>query len=301
MNMIFFIFLGEEADESSDVDDPALAFKKQEPSAPDVSRFKKSADADDGSESDSDWGSESSSESSTSDEDDKPQHVGADYFRKDKGKEDDEQKVIKKERKERKDKDKKKKREEDDGEGEWETVKGGVAMPSEKPKMFAKDAEINTQAVLKKLNEIMTSRIKKRSDRREQIELLHELQSIAEQHSLGPAIAVKIKFCIVSSIFDYNPKVSDAMKPEYWSKLLKRITEMLETLLNCQDIVIAETVPDDDEEYEKPPYKVHGCVLTLVERLDEEFTKLLKECDPHSNEYVERWENDIFWVFGLVL
>ncbi len=36
--------------------------------------------------------------------------------------------------------------------------------------------------------------------------------------NLGPAVAVKIKFSIVSSIFDYNPKVSDAMKPEYWSK-----------------------------------------------------------------------------------
>lgn len=84
--------------------------------------------------------------------------------------------------------------------------------------MFAKDAEINVQAVLKKLTEVIAARGKKRTDRREQIELLHELQSIAETHTLGPAVAVKIKFSIISSIFDYNPKVSDAMKPEYWSK-----------------------------------------------------------------------------------
>jgi len=134
--------------------------------------------------------------------------------------EDDEDKAKRKEqRKERKEKERtKKKRDEDDGEGEWETVKGGVAIPSEKPKMFAKDAEINTNAVLKKLSEIIAARGKKRTDRREQIELLHELQSIADAHNLGPAVAVKIKFSIVSSIFDYNPKVSDAMKPEYWSK-----------------------------------------------------------------------------------
>lgn len=30
----------------------------------------------------------------------------------------------------------------------------------------------------------------------------------------------------------------------------------------------------------------------MVERLDEEFTKLLKECDPHSNEYVERLKDE---------
>lgn len=84
--------------------------------------------------------------------------------------------------------------------------------------MFAKDAEINISAVLKKLSEIIAARGKKRTDRREQIELLHELQLIADAHNLGPAVTVKIKFSIVSSIFDYNPKVSDAMKPEYWSK-----------------------------------------------------------------------------------
>lgn len=133
--------------------------------------------------------------------------------------EDDEDKAKRKEqRKERKEKERKKKRDEDDGEGEWETVKGGVAIPSEKPKMFAKDAEINIGAVLKKLSEIIAARGKKRTDRREQIELLHELQLIADAHNLGPAVTVKIKFSIVSSIFDYNPKVSDAMKPEYWSK-----------------------------------------------------------------------------------
>lgn len=84
--------------------------------------------------------------------------------------------------------------------------------------MFAKDAEIDLNLVVKKLSEIMAARGKKRTDRREQIELLHELVNITEQHSLGPAIAIKIKFAIVSAIFDYNPKVSDAMKPEYWNK-----------------------------------------------------------------------------------
>lgn len=101
-----------------------------------------------------------------------------------------------------------------------------MAIPSEKPKMFAKDAEINIGAVLKKLSEIIAARGKKRTDRREQIELLHELQLIADAHNLGSAVAVKIKFSIVSSIFDYNPKVSDAMKPEYWSKYVLFLYEI---------------------------------------------------------------------------
>jgi translation initiation factor 3 subunit C len=70
---------------------------------------------------------------------------------------------------------------------------------------------------------------------------------------------------------------------------LERITEMLDMVLNTIDLAIADSVPEDEEEYEKPEYKLHGCALTLVERLDEEFTKILKECDPHSNKYVERF------------
>lgn len=74
----------------------------------------------------------------------------------------------------------------------------------------------------------------------------------------------------------------------FFCRILERINEMLDMLLNNADMVIAETIVEETEEFETPPYKIHGCVLTLVERLDEEFTKLLKECDPHSNEYVER-------------
>lgn len=158
--------------------------------------------------------------------------------------------------------------------------------------MFAKDAEIDLNLVIKKLSEIMAARGKKRTDRREQIELLHELQHVADQHQLGPAIYVKIKFAIISAIFDYNPKVSDAMKPEYWVKLLERMSEMLDVLLGNPQLYVAESVTEETENLEEPPFKIRGCVLTSVERLDDEFTKLLKECDPHSNEYVERLKDE---------
>ncbi|KAG7197132.1 hypothetical protein KM043_007219 [Ampulex compressa] len=286
----------EEIVESQEEEDSTMPFKKagSEASETDVSKFKKGVtDGEDGTESESDWGTDSDTESTSSDDEGQYQNIRERFFKRQTDKEEDEDKAKRKEqRKERKEKERKKKRDEDDGEGEWETVKGGVAIPSEKPKMFAKDAEINVIAVLKKHSEIMAARSKKRTDRRARIELLHELQSIADAHNLGPAVAVKIKFSIVSSIFDYNPKVLDAMKPEYWSKILERITEMLDMLLNTTDMIIAETISEEAEEYETAPYKVHGCVLTLVERLDEEFTKLLKECDPHSNEYVERLKDE---------
>lgn len=134
----------------------------------------------------------------------------------------------------------------------------------------------------------MASRGKKRTDRRQQIELLFELKEIAEAHNLGDAIACKIRFNIVSAVFDYNPKVNEPMKLEYWTKLLEVIKDLIVILLASPTITLSESIFEEQEEYQKPPYLLRGCVLTAVERLDDEFTKLLKECDPHSNEYVDR-------------
>lgn len=172
-----------------------------------------------------------------------------------------------------------------------------------KPKMFAKDADINTTVVLKKLSEILAARGKKGTDRREQVEMLHELQNVAEAANLGVGVAVKVKFSIIAAIFDYNPKICDAMKPEHWDKLLQCIAELLAILNSRTDVIMGEHVSEEQErldkvevEVEEDPkkrfYWVRGCMLTIVERMDEEFVKILKECDAHSNEYVERLRDE---------
>lgn len=67
---------------------------------------------------------------------------------------------------------------------------------------------------------------------------------------------------------------------------------MLDLLLSNPGLMVADSVTEESESLEEPPFKIRGCVLTSVERLDDEFTKLLKECDPHSNEYVERLKDE---------
>lgn len=82
------------------------------------------------------------------------------------------------------------------------------------------------------------------------------------------------------------------------TRLLDCIVELLDLILPVKDtIFIGESVPEDGETLDKPTFRVRGCVLTIVERLDEEFTKLLKECDPHSNDYVQR---SILLLFFIV-
>lgn len=264
----------------------AVSFKKE------VEKVKVEKDEDDSDDS-IDWGSDSESDETTTDEEAQYTSIRERFLKRpDKDDVDDaEKKKEKKKVKEAKDS-RKKKPVDDDDEG-WEVVNGSRSATSEQPKMFAKDAEIDVNLVINKLNEVMAARGKKRTDRKMQIEFLRELRSVAEAHNLGAAVAAKIRFNIVSAIFDYNPKVSEPMKLEHWSKLLEEVQALIKLLLANEDIHLSETIIEENEEYETVPYKIRGCILTAVERLDDEFTKLLKECDPHSNDYVDRLKDEV--------
>ena len=104
---------------------------------------------------------------------------------------------------------------------------------------------------------------------------------------------MKIKFAIIAALFDYNPKLSDAMKPDSWEKCMNGVDELLDLLEEQGDnITSGEHILEESEQLDVPPFKVRGCFLTAVERLDEEFVKVLKGCDAHSNEYVDRLKDE---------
>ncbi|XP_035760117.1 eukaryotic translation initiation factor 3 subunit C-like, partial [Neolamprologus brichardi] len=164
----------------------------------------------------------------------------------------------------------------------------------EKPKMFAKGTEINTAVVVKKLNEILQARGKKGTDRAAQIELFHALAAIAAENNLGQGILVKIKFNIIASLYDYNPNLAAFMKPDMWKKCLDCIDELLDILFEYNNIFIGENIAEDSENLavSDQPFRVRGCILTLVERMDEEFTKIMQNTDPHSQEYVDNLKDE---------
>ncbi|XP_012548085.1 eukaryotic translation initiation factor 3 subunit C isoform X1 [Bombyx mori] len=277
------------SDESEDEEKPIKEKPKPEP-------LLRPPPEDDESSDSMDWASSSSDSSFSSDDEERgTSNIREQFIKKVTKKEDDEEKIklkLKKREERRERSGKINKRDVADDGGEWETVRKGAAT-SDKPKMFAKDSDIDAALVVKKLGEISAARGRKRTDRRAQLELLHELRTVALQHNLGDALQLKLRSAIVAALFDYNPKVSDAMKPEYWSKLVENIDHMVTLLLAHEDMVLSETILEENEQLVTPPYQVRGCLLTYLERLDDEFTKLLKECDPHSNEYVERLKDEV--------
>lgn len=141
----------EEASEESEDEQPApkaVTFKKEEKKAP--------KDADDSDDS-IDWGSDSDSDSDSSEEETQYVNIRERFLKKttEKEEKDDEDK---KKKKTKESKPRRKHVDTDEEEGEWETVTKGSSTTAEKPKMFAKDAEINIPLVLDKLNEVGITR-----------------------------------------------------------------------------------------------------------------------------------------------
>ncbi|XP_063337376.1 eukaryotic translation initiation factor 3 subunit C-like [Pelmatolapia mariae] len=287
------------------------SFLKKKPEAPsEATKFLKTAkgsgdksSSSDEDDDDGDWSpsdSDSSSETSDKEEENALKRKRLVTFLKVKRAEDTEKPGVRKEERKKKPKQKEQieeEAEEEGGEeagGGWEKVKGGVPLVKEKPKMFAKGTEINTAVVVKKLNEILQARGKKGTDRAAQIELFHALAAIAAENNLGQGILVKIKFNIIASLYDYNPNLAAFMKPDMWKKCLDCIDELLDILFEHNNIFIGENIAEDSENLavSDQPFRVRGCILTLVERMDEEFTKIMQNTDPHSQEYVDNLKDE---------
>lgn len=290
----------EAADDAGSGDDSDADFRAKSMEKESKPSKSKKRDDDDDDDSDAMWPSDSESSSSSDDD-----IVTATTYTREmflKKAVDPEKEKKKKEKEEKKRKDREDRREkmrakqmeesedESDGEGGW-TVQ---SKSSAKVAMFPKDAEITNELVINKLAEIMAARGKKKTNRKEQIELLNELATIGQDNQLGAGIHIKIKFAVIAALFDYNPKLSDAMKPDSWEKCMKGVEELLDLLTEQgENIQTGENILEEKEELDRAPYRVRGCFLTAVEKLDEEFIKVLKNCDAHSNEYVDRLKDEV--------
>ena len=65
------------------------------------------------------------------------------------------------------------------------------------------------------------------------------------------------------------------MKPEYWEKCMPTVEHLLEMIgQNQEQLTTGEHIAEDSEVLDKSPYRVRGCFLAVVERLNEEFYKV---------------------------
>ena len=65
------------------------------------------------------------------------------------------------------------------------------------------------------------------------------------------------------------------MKGEYWEKCMPSVEKLLEMIAENQgQLTTGEGIAEDSEILDNAPYRVRGCFLAVVERLNEEFYKV---------------------------
>lgn len=143
----------EEESESSEDEKPAVLQKQIGKEVKEKKPSKYQEDSDDSI----DWGSDSDSDSDSSEEEAQYINIRERFLKKATDKDDKDVDDEKRKSKKIKGHLPKKHREDDDDNEGWETVTKGSATTAEKPKMFAKDAEIDISLVLNKLNEVSNS------------------------------------------------------------------------------------------------------------------------------------------------
>jgi translation initiation factor 3 subunit C len=291
----------EDEDRSDSDDDEDDVRKKSDDEAPVVQKKVPVAKTGSDDEDDSDesyWGEQTDSDSSSeSGGEGHTRTYNSSYFLKkdfdvEKVQEDRKDKTGKRDKKDRPIR-KIKVEDEDDGKGEpWQVVHGSTVV-QEKPKLFAKDEEVNHAAILQKIVDILAMRGKKRIRRSDQLEMLRDLIEISAAHKLGPAIEIKLVFATLSALLSYNSTVNSCMRPSNWNRVLAQCTRMLDVLCANPDLSVGEKIQEDSECFDKSPYRVTGCPLTLIERIDDEFTKILQSVDAHSPDYIQRLKDEV--------
>lgn len=270
----------DEVKDVSDDDDDDIPTKKAEPEKVSRSALDDDDDSDDLFATDSD-------ESSSSD-DELPEggrkQWGAWMFLKDTTSKDD-KKGPKREKKKQRTGVEKASKQKDDG---WtEVSKASDRMKA----LFPKDTEINHQNVLKKFHEILAVRGKKGTDRLEQVEFFVELKNISEKHDLGPALKLKLLFTICAAIIDSSMGTDSALKDDMWQRLLSTVSDVLDMIDENPDIKFNRTSDENVEDASKP-YQIQEDPITLLEKLDAEFTKILQNCDGHSTDYIAKLKDE---------
>lgn len=159
------------------------------------------------------------------------------------------------------------------------------------------------EGVFKNLQLILEARGKKNTDRSDQLKALNHLYTAQAQTVYAK---IRVLLALVSSYFDYassSGSNSGYMPFDAWTSAREKLNELIAILReNVSEYVVQEVVRgeeyDDLEERAPntngagPIVYIRGNVISLVERLDDEFFKSLQNIDPHASEYVERLKDE---------
>jgi len=157
-------------------------------------------------------------------------------------------------------------------------------------------------SVFKNLQIILEARGKKNTDRTDQLKALNRLYT---ESATTVYSKIRVLLVLVSSYFDAaagQSGIQGFMPLESWTAAREKLNELLELLQkHSQEYVVKEVLMQEYDDLEErapnvngegPLVSIRGNVVSLIERLDDEFNKSLQNTDPHAVEYVDRLKDE---------
>lgn len=150
------------------------------------------------------------------------------------------------------------------------------------------------ESILKHLRSVVESRGRKNTDRLEQIRIMERLLDVA----VSDYQRVRVLLTMIATRFDLTSGTGSQMSQEQWKLAQDGIAQLLAILEANRSIVVVEGAEEWEDDEKQPTitegevFKIPGSVVSFVERLDDELTRVLQSIDPHTAEYVERLQDE---------
>ncbi|KAK3050195.1 Translation initiation factor 3 subunit c [Extremus antarcticus] len=150
------------------------------------------------------------------------------------------------------------------------------------------------ESILKHLRSIVESRGRKNTDRLEQIRVMEKLLDVA----VTEYQRIRVLLVLIATRFDLTSGTGSQMTQEQWKLAQQEINRLLVILEENHDIIVVEAAEEWEDDDKLPTitkgelFKIPGSVVSFVERLDDELTRVLQHVDPHTAEYVERLQDE---------
>ncbi|WVR08286.1 eukaryotic translation initiation factor 3 subunit C [Kwoniella sp. DSM 27419] len=161
-----------------------------------------------------------------------------------------------------------------------------------------KTLNLTAEGILKTLREIFEQRGRKNTDRAETIKILSKLLEVSETTYQK----IRVLLALVPARLDYSQNLTH-IPHDSWTSCLAELDQLVSLLIEHSDYVVQETVAEYDDLVEREPRTVNGKVekvavagslISLLESLDNEFTKTLQHTDAHEkgSDYIERLRSE---------
>lgn len=162
-----------------------------------------------------------------------------------------------------------------------------------------KTLQYTPESILKHLRIIVESRGRKNTDRPDQIRTMQKLLEVATT----PYQRIRTYMTLISTRFDLTSTTNQSyMSAEQWKAASEEYSALLSVLEDNRQFVVSESA-DEWEDDEKQPtvadgeiFYIPGSCISLVERLDDDLNRSLREIDPHTQEYIDvlKSEQDLY-------